>query len=80
MEKLVLTKQDGDKEEVEIIATFNIEENDDVNYIIYKNDVSYYAAKYIEKDNNIKLMHNLSDGEKESIIKIFDEIKNGGML
>lgn len=37
----------------------------------------YYVVKYMDEQNNIKLISDLGEEEKESVIEIFEELKNG---
>lgn len=70
---ITITKEDGSKEKMEVVSTFNLEENQK-DYIIYKSigtEEHYYAASY---DENSNLNANLSDGEKEKLNKILDDI------
>ncbi|MDE5630340.1 MAG: hypothetical protein K2I70_01945 [Bacilli bacterium] len=70
---ITITKKDGSKEQMEVVSTFTLEENQK-DYIIYKSigdDEHYYAASY---DENSNLNTDLSDSEKEKLNKILDDI------
>ena len=70
---IIITKEDGSKEQMEVVSTFTLEENQK-DYIIYKSiwdEKHYYAASY---DKHSKLNSDLSDGEKEKLNKILDNI------
>lgn len=41
--------------------TFKLEEFNNVDYVIYKNNEKYYATKYFEKDGNTDLTTCLSN-------------------
>lgn len=79
MDKMKLTKNDGTIEEIEIVTTFKIDKyNND--YIIYKSNNKYYAARYYEKNNNIDLDTNLTKEEKQSLEEVFDKLHKGGII
>ena len=70
---IIITNEDGSKEQMEVVSTFTLEENQK-DYIIYKSigdEKHYYAASY---DKNSNLNTDLSDGEKEKLNKILDDI------
>ena len=79
MDTMILTKNDGTSEEIELIMTFGLEKFDS-NYVFYKIGNEYYAAKYIEKDGNTILDSNLSDDEKKVVDAFFEKLKKGGKL
>lgn len=79
MDKMKLNKIDGKKEEIEIVTTFKIDKfNKD--YIIYKSNNKYYAARYYEKNNNIDLDTELTDEEKQSLEEVFEKLHKGGII
>ncbi len=70
--KLLVTKKDGSTEEMEIISLFEFK---DKKYVIYKDDKeNYFGAAFNDDDS---LDTNLSDGEKEALNKMFDNINRG---
>ena len=83
MEKDYITiyKTDGSFEQMEVVATFRLEDTLK-NCIIYKSlsDNNYYAASYSDDSDITKLNTDFSDTEKEQINKIFDKLNLGGNL
>ena len=79
---IVITKEDGILEQMEIVATFRLEETSK-DYIIYKslnsNDEHYYAASYDKDTDYSNLDTNFSEREKEQLNKIFETLKYGGV-
>lgn len=71
---MILTTENGEKKEAEIIVSFKIQEYDG-DYIIYKVDNEYYGAKYINKDDKTELITDLSEKEKEIINKYYLEFQ-----
>jgi len=80
MDTMILNKKDGTTEEIEIMMSFKLEEFNNSDYVIYKSNDEYYAAKYKEIGGNTELITDLSDKEKNSLSKIFDKFKKGGIL
>lgn len=80
MDEMTLNKKDGTSEKVEILMTFKIDHFNDNDYVIYKNDEKYYAARYIEENGNTNLITDLSDEEKEALSTMFDKLHNGGLI
>jgi hypothetical protein len=80
MDTMILNKADGATEEVEIVMTFKLEKFNNDDYVIYKNNDKYYAAKYVENGENTDLTTDLSDDEKQSLSEMFDKLRNGGIL
>ncbi len=82
-DNILIAKSDGTSEEMEVVATFRLEESSK-NIIIYKeldND-KYYAASYNERDdsNYTDLNTDFTDKEKEQLNKLFDKLIKGGEI
>lgn len=79
---IIITKDDGSSEKMEIVATFRLEETSK-DCIIYKNlnssDEHYYAATYDSGTNYSNLNTDFNEDEKQALNKIFEAIKNGGV-
>lgn len=80
MDNMTLIKTDGSEIEVEIITTFQIKEFDNNDYVIYKDEDKFYAAKYIDDGENVSLITNLSDKEKIALSDVFKKLKQGGVI
>ena len=80
MDIMILNKMDGTTEVVEIVMTFKLEKFNNDDYVIYKNNDRFYAAKYIEKYGNTHLKTNLEDDEKKLLFEMFDKLRNGGII
>lgn len=80
MDNMTLIKTDGSEVEVEIITTFQIKEFDNNDYVIYKDENKFYAAKYIDDGENVSLITNLSDKEKIALSDVFKKLKQGGVI
>ena len=80
MDTMILNKVDGSTEEIEIVMTFKLEYFNNNDYVIYKQNNEYYAAKYVEKDENTELITDLSDEEKKSVSQIFEKLHKGGVI
>ena len=80
MDKMILNKIDGTTEEVEIVRSFKLENLNQDDYVIYKNNNKYYGAKYIENNGNTDLITDLSDMEKNALSEIFDKLSKGGII
>jgi len=80
VDTMTLNKSDGTTLEVEIVMTFKLEDFNDDDYVIYKSNNEYYAAKYFEVDGNTNLITDLSEEEKKSLSKIFERLHKGGIL
>lgn len=65
---------------VEVIMTFKLDKFNNNDYMIYKVNNEYFAAKYIEKDDKIYLETYLSDDEKKVLSDIYDKLSNGGII
>lgn len=78
---ITVTKLDGSLEQMEVVATFKLEETAK-NCIIYKslNDQKYYAASYNADSDYSNLNTDFSDSEKEQLNKIFNVLISGGDL
>ena len=79
---IIITKDDGSSEKMEIIATFRLEETSK-DCIIYKNlnpaDEHYYAAAYDSGTNYSNLNTDFNEDEKQALNKIFEAIKKWGV-
>lgn len=77
---IVITKEDGSSEPMEIVATFRLEETSK-DCIIYKSlnskEEHYYAASYDKNTNYSNLDTNFSEHEKEQLNKIFKALDMG---
>ena len=80
MDTMTLIKSDGSEVEVEVILTFQIKEFDNKDYVIYKDDEKFYAASYIDDEENVSLNTNLSDEEKVALSDVFKKLKQGGVI
>lgn len=79
MDTILLTKKDGTQEEVELIMTFKVDKfNND--YVFYRNNKKYYAAKYVEKGEKTILSTELSEEEKVALSAFFNKLHEGGKL
>lgn len=76
---ITITKIDGNVEQMEVVATFKLEETSK-DYIIYKslNDNKYYAASYDSGSEYSNLNTILTDKEKEQLNQIFNSLNYGG--
>ncbi|MBR4262023.1 MAG: hypothetical protein IKQ35_01490 [Bacilli bacterium] len=75
--KITVVKDNGTKEEMEIVSIFKMEAFNK-NYIIYKSivDNKYFAASFNADNDNIDT--NLSDKEKEALEDYFKLYVLGG--
>lgn len=78
---ITVAKADGSLEQMEVVATFKLEESSK-NCIIYKSihDQKYYAASYDTDSDYSNLNTDFSESEKEQLNKIFNTINSGGEL
>lgn len=79
---ITIIKSDGSSEQMEVIATFKLEETSK-SCIIYKNinNGKYYAAAYDESDSDYSNLNmNFSEKEKEQLNKIFEVLNYGGEI
>lgn len=76
---MFLKTNNGEKKQVDIIATFKIERYDG-DYVIYKLDNEYYGAKYKNKDNSSELITDLSDEEKKIINEFYIKFQKAGVI
>lgn len=78
---ITIAKKDGSTEEMEVVATFRLEESAK-DCIIYKsnNNNKYFAASYDANSDYSKFNTNFSEKEKEQLNIIFNELKNGGEI
>jgi len=76
-----VTKSDGSTEQMEVVATFRLEETAK-DCIIYKsiNGTKYYAASYDIGTDYSNLNTNFSEIEKEQLKKIFEALNYGGEI
>ncbi len=77
---MILNKNDGTSEEVEIVMTFKLEKFDNSDYVIYKSNEKYYAAKFIEKNGFTDLITNLSEEERKALSEMFNKLNKGGII
>lgn len=80
MDKLILTNIDGTTLEVEIVATFKIQELGDSDYVIYKDNNKYFGARYEETNGTVDLITDLSDNEKKLLNEVFDKLCEGEII
>lgn len=80
MDNMTLIKADGTEVEVEIIVTFQIKEFNNDDYVIYKDENKFYAAKYVDDGENVTLITSLSDKEKVALSDVFKKLKQGGVI
>ena len=78
---ITVSKADGTTEQMEVIATFKLEETAK-NCIIYKslNSEKYYAASYNDDLDYSSLNTDFTDKEKEQLNKIFKALNYGGEI
>lgn len=72
IEYIVINTKDGIKKQAQLISKFTIEGFGD--YVIYKLEDEYYAAKYEFDGQNTKLDNNLSEYEQQVLNEIFSKI------
>lgn len=76
---ITITKNDGSIEQMEVVATFRLEDSSK-DCIIYKSllENKYYAASY-ESDLDYSNLNTIfTEKEKEQLNKIFEALNNGG--
>lgn len=73
-----ITKSDGSIEQMEVVATFRLEETSK-NCIIYRSllENKYYAASYDEASDYSNLDTNFTEKEKKQLNEIFKTLNNG---
>ena len=78
---ITIAKANGTSEQMEVVATFKLEETAK-NYIIYKslNDEKYYAASYNSDSDYSNLNTDFTDKEKEQLNQIFKALNTGGEI
>lgn len=78
---IIITKADGTSEQMEVVATFRLEETAK-DCIIYKalNDERYYAASYNGDSDYSSLNTKFTDKEKEQLNEIFKTLNYGGEI
>lgn len=80
MDTMILTKEDGTTEEVEIVITFKLERFNNNDYVFYRIKDKYYGARFIEENGSSNLITDLSSEEKESLSEIFKKMHEGGII
>ena len=74
---ITVVKKDGSTEEMEIIASFKLNESGK-NCLIYRsNSNEYYAASYDNLSDGMDLNTDFSDYEKEQIERVFETLYGG---
>ncbi len=78
---IVITKSDGSTEQMEVVATFKLEDTSK-DYIIYKSllENKYYAASYNSDSDFSNLNTEFSEKEKEQLTKVFEGLNCGGEI
>ena len=78
---ITISKADGTTEQMEVVATFKLEETSK-NCIIYKslNSEKYYAASYNDDLDYSSLNTDFTDKEKEQLNQIFKALNYGGEI
>ncbi len=78
---ITVSKADGTTEQMEVVATFKLEETAK-NCIIYKslNSERYYAASYNDDLDYSSLNTDFTDKEKEQLNQIFKALNYGGEI
>ena len=79
MDYIAITKSDGSIEQMEVVATFRLEDTSK-DCIIYKSllENKYYAASY-EKDLEYSSLNTeFTEKEKEQLNKLFKALNYGG--
>ena len=75
-------KEDGSIEQMEVVATFKLEESQKP-CIIYKSintfEEKYYATSYDENTEFSNLNMNFTEQEKKQLNEIFETLKRGEM-
>lgn len=76
---IMITKNDGSKEQMEVVATFRLEDTSK-DCIIYKSlqENKYYAASYNGDLDFSNLNTEFTETEKEQLNKIFEALNYGG--
>lgn len=74
---ITITKDNGSKEQMEVVMTFRLEESNK-DCIIYKDTNERYYAGYYNSDlENSELYVDFTDLEKEQLKIIFNELHEG---
>lgn len=74
---ITVVKKDGSTEEMEIIASFKLNESGK-NCLVYRsNSNEYYAASYDNLSDGMDLNTDFSDYEKEQIERVFETLYGG---
>lgn len=78
---ITIAKADGTSEQMEVVATFKLEESAK-DCIIYKslNGEKYYAASYSGNLDYSNLNTDFTDKEKEQLNQIFKALNYGGEI
>ena len=76
---ITIIKNDGSKEQMEVVATFRLEDSEK-DCIIYKSllENKYYAASYEGESEYSNLNTEFTEKEKEQLNKIFETLNYGG--
>lgn len=76
---ITIIKNDGSKEQMEVVATFRLEDSEK-DCIIYKSllENKYYAASYEGESEYSNLNMEFTEKEKEQLNKIFETLNYGG--
>lgn len=76
---ITIIKNDGSTEQMEVVATFKLEDTSK-DCIIYKSllDNKYYAASYESDLDYSNLNTKFTEKEKEQLNKIFETLNYGG--
>ena len=72
IEYIVINTTDGIKKQAQLISKFTMEGFGD--YVIYKLEDEYYAAKYEFDGQKTNLNNNLSDYEQKVLNEIFNRL------
>ena len=61
-----------DNKKYEIVMTFQKENNDEYEYVVYKNDGDLCGGKYKVNEENKTLITDLDDEEKDFVNKVYE--------
>lgn len=77
---ITIAKADGTSEQMEVVATFKLEETSK-DCIIYRSlqENKYYAAQYDKNSDYSVLNTDFTPEEKEQLNKIFETLNKGGI-
>ena len=71
---ITITLDTGEKKQAKLISMFNIQNMGD--YIIYLLDDKMYGAKYIKENDKLELITDLTDEEKDTMNKVFEQMES----